>query len=124
MSYDLVFWRQTAPRTAPPVDTYRCLCRGEPVDGIGELTVEEIHAAFAAEFPDLIVETNALLGPLFSVLLYVRPIRAAFVTCAWRVLERPGTVAQIVRAGRDRLGCCYFNPQSGEFSGPAPLCSA
>ncbi len=121
MSYDLVFWRQTAPPTATPVDTYRRLCRGEPVDGIGELTAEEVSAAFAAEFPDLIAEPNELLGPMFSVLLYVRPLRAVFVACSWKVLERPGVVEQIIRAGRDRLGCCSFDPQSGAFAeGAAP----
>ncbi|HEY1192490.1 MAG TPA: hypothetical protein VGE74_33005 [Gemmata sp.] len=118
MSYDLVFWRQTVARTVPPVETYRCLCRSESVDGISELTVAEIRAAFAAQFPDLIAGPNELLGPMFSVMLYARPIRAVFVTCSWKVLERAEVVERIIRAGRDGLGCCYFNPQSGEFSVP------
>ncbi|QEG28112.1 hypothetical protein GobsT_28860 [Gemmata obscuriglobus] len=118
MSYDLVFWRQTVARTASPVDTYRCLCRSESVDDIGELTAAEIHAAFAAEFPDLIAEPNELLGPMFSVMLYARPVRAVFAICSRKVLERPEVVERIIRVGRDSLGCCYFNPQSGEFSVP------
>jgi hypothetical protein len=121
MSYDLVFWRQTALHGGRPVDIYRSLCGNERVDGVGELTVEEIRTAFAVEFPDLRAETHELLGPMFSVMLYTRPIRIVVVTCSWHVGKQPDIIERIVRVGRDHLGCCYFNPQSGEFSEGPPL---
>ena len=93
MSYDLIFWRGKTGEA--PVDVYRCLTRKEQVHGIGELSRDEVHAAFVAEFPDLKDEGKELLGPGFSVMLYASPIRLVAVCCAWGVVKRPEILEKI-----------------------------
>ncbi|MBP3955673.1 hypothetical protein J8F10_10310 [Gemmata sp. G18] len=117
MSNDLAFWRPEGPITGRPVDTYRRLAQMEPVDGVAELSAEAVKAAFLAEFSDLKEEGPALLGPGFSVIMEP-PLRAVIVTCSWKLAARPDVLGKILRAGREGLGCCSFDPQSGAYRDP------
>jgi hypothetical protein len=118
VSYDLAFWRPAGPITGRPVDTYRRLAQMEHVDGVAELTAEAVKAAFLVEFPDMKEDGPALLGPGFSVTLEP-PLRAVIVNCSWKLAARPDVLGKILRAGREGLGCCSFDPQSGAYQEPA-----
>jgi hypothetical protein len=41
MSYELIFWRQTTMMSQSSKSIYDCLKAGQPVDGLGELPIEE-----------------------------------------------------------------------------------
>jgi hypothetical protein len=113
MSYDLIFWR--GKTEGAPADVYQRLNRQEHIEGVAELSFEDVQTAFRAEFPDLQEEGEELLGPGFSVMLYVRPIRLVAVCCAWGVLKRPEILEKIERAGFSGLKCHRYNPQVDEF---------
>ncbi|HEY5196602.1 MAG TPA: hypothetical protein VIJ51_06200 [Solirubrobacteraceae bacterium] len=58
MSYDLVFWRQDHAATAAPEAIYSSLLRGERVDGILDLRVEEFLSAILGTFSGSVREPN------------------------------------------------------------------
>ena len=120
MSYDLIFWRGKA--IGDPGDVCSSLNRNEKVAGIVEISRDEICAAFRREFSDLQDDDQELLGPGFSVMLYVSPIRYVAVCCNWGILKRPDILEKIERAGFSNLKCHRYNPQLNEFKeNPAAL---
>ena len=50
MSYELIFWRQTILMSQSSKAIYDCLNEGRPVDGLGELPIEEILSRVVDNF--------------------------------------------------------------------------
>ena len=52
MSYDINFWKQERQLNLSPEEIYGKLCKGEVVEGLAKLPVEQIHAKLKQAFPD------------------------------------------------------------------------
>ena len=52
MSYDINFWKQERQLELSPEQIYGKLCKGEAVEGLAKLPIEQIHARLKQTFPD------------------------------------------------------------------------
>jgi len=119
MSYDLIFWKGHADALSAkgPAKIFEQLHQNEPVDGVVELSTQEVGDAIQTVFPHATVERDQeatrIAGPWFEVAV-AEPCRYLHVTCSWAILERPEgwmTMARL-RAGLcEGLGCSTYNPQ-------------
>lgn len=52
MSYDINFWKQERTLNLSPEQIYGELCKGEAVEGLAKLPLDQIHARLEQVFPD------------------------------------------------------------------------
>ena len=58
MSYDLTFWRQQPGVSLAPIETYRALNDGSPVDGLAAIPIEDMLRDVMLAFPSALRELN------------------------------------------------------------------
>ncbi len=61
MSYDINFWKQERELNLSPEQIYGELCRGETVEGLARLPLDQIHDRLQQAFPDYEAEEECIV---------------------------------------------------------------
>jgi len=119
MSLDLIFWRGVTSES--PGDVIKRFSRDEAVEGAELLDRAQVVDAFGEVFEGQIrIRTGSadvgdcLQGPMWEFSVR-EPLRCLWVRCAWRIVEHPELLKKLDVAGRSRLGCQLYDPQSSKF---------
>ena len=117
MSYELIFWRQTILMPQSSKAIYDCLNGGLPVDGLGELPIEEILSRVIDNFAGAQREINGSKEWVvwrspngedsFEVTWSKRHVR---VDCHHLQLRDMNRLVEIAAL----FGCPPYDPKTGE----------
>ena len=115
MSYDLNFWNESAGFKAEPLDAYRSLSDGVPVDGLNQIDIDSFYKRIIQEFPGT-EESNGFLdwevgNNSFQVSSSSQLVR---VDC----YGGPGEWMNVFIDIGKEFGCPLYDPQTNErFAG-------
>ena len=115
MSYDLNFWNEPEGFKAAPLDVYRSLSEGVPVDGLSQIDVAGFYKRIIQEFPGT-EEANGFLDwegeeNSFQVSSSAQHVR---IDC----YGQPGEWMNVFIDIGKEFGCPLYDPQTNErFTG-------
>ena len=118
MSYDLYFWRQTAPTDLAAEDLLAVLERENGHPAVAGFERDDVAAAFLQSFPAVEIGDLQLMwegeGSYFEVHYGFGPHNRVFyiaVNCGYELVKNsPDTMNTIIDVG-NRLGCGLYDPQ-------------